>query len=320
MPEQWKHVVRCIVPIRLSGLVLERRIPWLGALRRGSRLKTRIACRLSPIKAAALVLAGSLPCQLGAQSVISLRPGLIHYTEGKVLLSGAKGQQGRRGRFVHLRTGQRLSTKGGHAELVLLPGAFLRQDDNSEIEMLSAKSSGVELRLISGSIFVHIADNTSKDLLTLKCGASVVKFEKRGLYRCDDQTGEVPSLRVYRGKASVSAFGQQFYLKSKRSMPVAQDPQPLLVERFNRSKKDAFAKWNQTRANAIAEILRDRDASQRGFSWPSGTTGRSRMGRSRPATTTRPPKDSTGEDKPEPARAAQLNANSPATGQVPPAR
>ena len=297
----------------LSPLVYHWRggSPDRGNLRRGSRLKARIESRLSPIRAAAFVLAGSLACQLGAQSVISLRPGLIHYTEGKVLLSGAKGQQGRRGKFVHLRTGQRLSTKGGYAELVLLPGAFLRQDDNSEIEMLSAKSSGVELRLISGSIFVHIAEGTSKDLLTLKCGASVVQFEKRGLYRCDNQPGKAPSLRVYRGKASVSAFGRQFHLESRRSMPVAQDSPPLLVERFNRSKKDAFAKWNQTRANAIAEILRDR---------PSGTTGRSRLGRSRRPAASRPPEDSTGEDKPQPAQAAQLNANSPATGQVPPAR
>ena len=301
---------------------MERRIdPPIGGISAGgSRLKVRIESRLSPIRAAAVVLAGSLACQLGAQSVISLRPGLIHYTEGKVLLSGAKGQQGRRGKFVHLRTGQRLSTKGGYAELVLLPGAFLRQDDNSEIEMLSAKSSGVELRLISGSIFVDIAEGTSKDLLTLKCGASVVQFEKRGLYRCDNRPGEAPSLRVYRGKASVSAFGQQFHLKSQRSMPVAQNSQPLLVATFNRSKKDAFAKWNQTRANAIAEILRDRDASERGFSWLSGTTGRSRLGRSRRPATTRAPKDSTGENKPESAQPAQLNANSPATGQVGPAR
>ena len=234
------------------------------------------------------------------------------------MLSGARGQQGRRGKFVHLRTGQRLSTKGGHAELVLLPGTFLRQDDNSEIEMLAAKSSGVELRLIAGSIFVDIADSDSKGLLTLKCGASVVQFEKRGLYRCDDQPGEAPSLRVYRGKASVSAFGKQFHLRSERSMPVAQDSQPLLVATFNRSEKDAFAKWNQTRANAIAEILRDRDASERGFTWLSGTTGSSRLGRSRRPTNKRPAKDSTGKNKPETPQAAQVNANSPAEGQVPP--
>ncbi len=283
-------------------------------------MKTRIESRLSRISAIALVLAGSLPCQLGAQSVISLRPGLIHYTEGKVLLSGAKGQQGRRGKFVHLRTGQRLSTKGGHAELVLLPGTFLRQDDNSEIEMLSAKNSGVEFRLISGSIFVDIAKGASKDLLTLKCGASIVQFKKRGLYRCDNQPGKDPSLSVYRGKASVAAFGQQFQLRSERSMPVAEDSQPLLVATFNRSKKDAFAKWNQTRANAIAEILRNRDSTERGFTWLSGTSGSSRLGRSRRPAAKRPPKDSTREDKPETKQAAQLNANSPASGQVGPAR
>jgi hypothetical protein len=283
-------------------------------------LKSRIENRLRRAGVAAFVLAGSLSCPLPAQSVISLRPGLIHYTEGKVLLSGAKGQQGRRGKFVHLRTGQRLSTKGGYAELVLLPGAFLRQDDNSEIEMLSAKSSGVELRLISGSIFVDIADNTSKDLLTLTCGASLVQFEKRGLYRCDSQPGEAPSLRVYRGKASVSAFGRRFHLKSKRSMPVAKDSQPLLVKTFNPSQKDAFAKWNQTRANAIAAILRGRDASERGFTWLSGTTGRSRLGRSRRPAKTQSSKDSTSEKKTASAEDAQLNANSPATGQVPPAR
>ena len=299
---------------------MKGRIPLTWGLSAGSRLKTRIESRLSPTMAAALMLAGSLACQLGAQSVISLRPGLIHYTEGKVLLSGAKGQQGRRGKFVHLRTGQRLSTKGGHAELVLLPGTFLRQDDNSEIEMLSAKNSGVEFRLISGSIFVDIAKGTSKDLLTLKCGASVVQFEKRGLYRCDNQPGKDPSLSVYRGKASVAAFGRQFQLKSERSIPVAQDSQPLLIATFNRSKKDAFAKWNQTRANAIAEILRDRDASERGFTWLSGTTGSSRLGRSRRPAPKGPPKDSTREDKPATAQAAQLNADSPATGQIGPAR
>ena len=73
-------------------------------------------------------------------------------------------------------------------------------------------------------------------------------------------------------------------------------------------------------ADPLAEILRGRDTSERGFSWPYGTTGRSRLGRSRRPTTTRPPKDSTGENKPETAQAAQLNANSPATGEVPPVR
>ena len=282
----------------------------------GARLKSRIENRLRRAGVAAFVLAGSLSCPLPAQSVISLRPGLIHYTEGKVLLSGAKGQQGRRGKFVHLRTGQRLSTRGGQAELVLLPGTFLRQDDNSEIEMLSAKRSGVDLRLISGSVFVDIADNTSKDLLTLTCGASRVQFEKRGLYRCDHQPGEAPSLRVYRGKASVSAFGRQFHLKSKRSMAVAKDSPPLLVATFNPSQKDAFAKWNQTRANAIAAILRGRDASERGFTWLSGTSGSSRLGRSRRPAKTRPSKDSTSEKKAAGVEAARLSANSPAAGQL----
>ena len=117
-------------------------------------------------------------------------------------------------------------------------------------------------------------------------------------------------------KASVSAFGRQFHLKSKRSMAVAKDSQPLLVEAFNPSRRDAFAKWNHTRANAIAAILRGRDASERGFTWLSGTSGSSRLGRSRRPAKTRPSKDSTSEKKPAGVEAARLSANSPAAGQL----
>lgn len=202
----------------------------------------------------AMFLADFLPGRVQAQSqpsVISLRPGLLHYTEGKVLLSGAIGQQGRRGKFVHLLAGQRLNTKVGYAELILLPGIFLRQDKNSEIEMLTVKSSGVEFRLISGSIFIDISNNVSKDLLTLQCGISVVRFEKRGLYRCDIRSGKPPSLRVYRGKVSVLVLGQKFYLTSQQSIPVTENSHPPVITKFNSSKKDVFSKWNQSRERSL---------------------------------------------------------------------
>src|SRR5579884_808545 len=65
-----------------------------------------------------------------AQSVVSARSGVIHFSEGSVFLDGQPVEQ-KFGRFAEMKAGSELRTDWGHAEVLLTPGMFLRIGDNT---------------------------------------------------------------------------------------------------------------------------------------------------------------------------------------------
>ena len=207
----------------------------------------RLQASWSPTLTATAAWLFLFPAFLGAQIIISARPGLLHYTEGSVRLSDPRGSQGRAGKIIHVEEGQRLVTKEGRAELLLLPGVFLRQAEHSEIVMVSGDSSDLRARLLTGSIVVDVSDGSNNEAVSILCGQSVIRFPKRGLYRIDNRVGEIAVLRVFRGKALVSAVGGEFDVKANTEILLAQSSPRVVIRGLNRSKKDDFHRWNRRR-------------------------------------------------------------------------
>src|SRR5271163_385462 len=98
-----------------------------------------------------LICAGALFCAatLWAQQMISVRSGLVHYTEGSVTVDG-KQVENKNSEFSSLLANQELRTGEGRAELLLTPGAFLRVSENSTVRMVSTDLSNTQVEVLDG--------------------------------------------------------------------------------------------------------------------------------------------------------------------------
>ena len=84
---------------------------------------------------------------LHAQSVISVRSGLINYSDGAVVVDN-QPVVNRNGRYASLKDGSELMTRDGRAELLLTPNAYLRVGENSGIRLVSGSLSDTQVELL----------------------------------------------------------------------------------------------------------------------------------------------------------------------------
>ncbi len=190
------------------------------------------------------------PLASWGQSPFSGRAGLILYVEGDVVLRGRAGNEPSRAQ-QHLEMGQRLRTGAGRAEVVLAPGLLLGVGENTEFEMVKPHLSDLRLRLISGSAALHVLDNSYVEALSVQFGEAQVRFGKRGVYRLDAPAGESFLLKVFDGKAAVSANGSKHKVKKKWSLAWADPDSEPIVEKFDRSGKDPLDKWQGKKVAAL---------------------------------------------------------------------
>lgn len=182
---------------------------------------------------------------LSAQSVISAKSGLLHYTEGKVFVDDqpvvAKPSQ-----FPELKERQVLRTEAGRAEVLLTPGVFLRVAEDSSLRMLSNKLWDVKIELLAGDISVEAGEVEKDQGLRVLVGESLVEIRRHGLYRISAETQKV---KVFQGEALVSAHGQSLAVKDGRQTSLTA---PLVAEKFDREDTDAFYRWAGRRAESIS--------------------------------------------------------------------
>ncbi|HVB57845.1 MAG TPA: hypothetical protein VNE63_15655, partial [Candidatus Acidoferrales bacterium] len=72
------------------------------------------------------------------------QPGTINYVEGQVAIGSERLNDSSIGKAT-LGAGQTLTTQDGRAEILLLPGIFVRVDDNSAIKMVSPDLVNTEI-------------------------------------------------------------------------------------------------------------------------------------------------------------------------------
>ncbi len=142
---------------------------------------------------------------VSGQEVISARAGMVHFTEGRVFLDDQQLDR-KSGSFPNIKEGSTLRTERGRAEVLLMPGAFLRLDENSSIRMVSTELADTRLVFLSGSMILDLTDARSGNTLSVTYKDSRARFPKKGVYRLDADTGV---LQVYSGTAEVTYDGKQ---------------------------------------------------------------------------------------------------------------
>ena len=199
----------------------------------------------------------------GQQSPSSGRAGLVYEVEGQAALLKGSGPEPTPGQR-HLGAGQRVRTEAGRVELILAPGIFLAVGQNTELEMTKPHLSDLQLKLISGSAALRAVNDSYLEGLSIRCGDAVVRFNKVGEYRLDAPAGERLRLKVFRGRAVVSASESDHKVKKKWSLALAEAHSEPLLEKFDSSKKDVLDQWHQARVAAIEQAeLQERKRADR---------------------------------------------------------
>ena len=134
-----------------------------------------------------------------AQSVISAHSGLIHYSEGRVLI-GDREIDMKPSVFDEVKESQVLRTEEGRVEVLLTPGVFLRLNENSSFKMVSNKLSDTQVEALTGTVMIECAELLPDNSITLIYKDRKIAIEKSGLFRLEMDSG---LFRVYSGEAVV---------------------------------------------------------------------------------------------------------------------
>ncbi len=185
-----------------------------------------------------------------SQEIVSVRAGFIHHTEGAVFLEG-KPIQHNPAKALHVEAGNKLRTEEGRVEMMLALGTLLRLDENSELEMIEGGLTSASAQLVSGSAIIDAVQVFDPDSLSVIAREAMIAFPKNGYYRIDARTGEPVILKVFRGKAQVSAADSKLEVKGKRAATIEKAPSNWSVAKFNLNESDALDQWSKTRTKAI---------------------------------------------------------------------
>src|SRR5581483_5406982 len=128
---------------------------------------------------AGLAVGSMLTVSCFGQSVISAHSGVIHYTEGKVLLDNKVVDQ-KTGQFPEIPEKSVFSTEEGRAEVLLTPGVFLRIGENSSVRMISNHLSDTRLELLKGEAVVECDEVLKDNRITVLYKDATVSLEKHG--------------------------------------------------------------------------------------------------------------------------------------------
>src|SRR5690349_19930772 len=102
-----------------------------------------------------LALAFAVPALAATGNATVPVPGTVNYVEGYV---ASNGSQLHSGNTTVLEANQMLDTKQGKAELLLIPGAYLRVGNESRIRMVAAGLADTRVELVRGSALLEVDD------------------------------------------------------------------------------------------------------------------------------------------------------------------
>jgi hypothetical protein len=177
-------------------------------------------------------------------------PGTLNYVEGQVLMNGESQSPKSAGSSL-LAAGQVLDTRNGNAELLLVPGVYLRVGHNSEVKMISPDLADTKVRLTNGSAMVEVDELFKENNLDVLVDAATTKIEKNGLYAFN---ADQPSVSVLDGKALVSEADQHITLKKGHEVLLANE-RPLKAQKFDKNvvENDPLYRWSMLRGEYSSE-------------------------------------------------------------------
>jgi len=216
---------------------------------------------------ASIPLFAALAC---AQSVISVRSGVINYFEGAVFVdSQLVGKTP--GRYPVLREGSDLLTHDGRAEILLAPDVYFRVGPNSGVRMISSGLADTRLELLSGSAIFDSGNAPAGAATTvIACGARI-RIERPSRVRIDSDSAQ---LRVEKGEAAVDRGGETTKVEVEQMLSLTGAPVP---RRMADISDDDLELWSQQRNRLIfISLANDRNILDPGD--PGGGAGDSDAG------------------------------------------
>jgi hypothetical protein len=200
-----------------------------------------------------LLIGAAAIIPVGAQSVLSVHSGVVHYVEGDAFI-GDKAVELKFGQFPNIPEGQNFRTEAGRAEILLTPGSFLRLAENSEIRMVSTHLSDTRIELLKGEIAVESVDSTKDSAsaavkgnsITVLFQSSTTTLLKAGLY---DFTADPGRVKVYEGEANVKVATDELLLKKGKETGLNS---ALLAEKFDPKVGDELIRWSSRRSGYLA--------------------------------------------------------------------
>jgi hypothetical protein len=181
-------------------------------------------------------------------------PGAVNYVEGQVNLNGKSLDNTSVGAET-VQPGAVLATNSGKAEVLLMPGVFLRVGDNSEVRMLSSGLGDVEVALDRGQATVE-ADYWPKEArLKVVENQAVANVLKKGFYVFNS---DGPFVQVLKGKADVELNGQTVSAGEDRQV-IETEAGKLKAQDFNDKAVDdaALVRWSRLRSQYVAQANLD---------------------------------------------------------------
>ncbi len=149
-----------------------------------------------------------------------MKGGVVNVVEGPATCA-CRAQEARRLRArQELENGDTLRTgRGARAEILLVPGYYLRLSGDTEVTLLDLASDNLKLRVSKGSAIVEVSVNSSKghmgyfpeealrgiyDLVTVVTPSGELALTRGGAYRIDVSEGDASELKVLKGEAVVA--------------------------------------------------------------------------------------------------------------------
>jgi hypothetical protein len=174
----------------------------------------------------------------------------LNYVEGQVYVADQLLDQNSVGK-TNVQVGQSLRTETGKAEILLTPGVFLREGDNSSLEVVAASLTDTEVRLTRGHAMVEVDQIYPQNNLRVVEGNATVRITKPGLYDFDLQQNQI---RVFDGEATVQDGDKQIKLKGGYDLSLAANA-PEKSAKFNKKalNGDDLYRWSSLRSDYVAE-------------------------------------------------------------------
>jgi hypothetical protein len=192
----------------------------------------------------------SVPAWASNASSNSAVPGTLNYVEGQASIAGEPLDHNAVGKTT-LEVGQSLNTQTGKAEILLTPGVFLREGDNSSVKMVAVGLTDTELNLTQGHVMVEVDQIYPQNNLRIVQGNATARIMKPGLYDFDLQQNQ---MRVFDGEATVRDGDKQINLKAGHELTLAANA-PEKAEKFDKKAMngDDLYSWSSLRSDYVAE-------------------------------------------------------------------
>lgn len=161
-------------------------------------------------------------------------PGTVNYTDGEVSVNGTARQ-----------SAVRVATGDGMAEVLLIPGSFLRVGNHSSVVVSASNPSNVQVTMARGQVMVDVIHIPPGDSIAIDERGASVTIQQPGLYGFNAKKGTVAvydgSVRVTRGALTATLLRDTgAKLRNLREFHAAPDT------------SDALYAWSYSRSHQLS--------------------------------------------------------------------